>query len=363
MGLRSSGAMRRVAIVVGIWTLVGLVSASQVWLASQSMGHAASFGAVVLWTVPVWLAWALLTPVVIGLARRFPLERGRLGASLPVHILAAVVLALIHLAWWLAWTQWVSPYALAERSVAEMMWLYVQSRFNVSFLLYWAVIGTWYATAYSRRWRQSELEASRLEARLAQVQLDALRAQVHPHFLFNTLHAISSLVARDPEGARHMLARLGDMLRLTLEREAVQEIPLRDELEYVEVYLDIEQTRFGDRLRVDFDVDPSVLNARVPNLILQPLVENAIRHGIARLEGPGRLGLSVRGDDGVLSFRIENDAPPGALESPRSGGLGLRNARDRLERLYGDGQRLDLQRRKDGGVVATLEVPFRETAQ
>ena len=351
---------RRVGLVLGTWAAVGLVSAIQVWLASLSMGHATTFAAVAWWTVPVWLYWAPLTPAVAAVARRFPLERGRLAGALPVHFTAAVALALGHLGWWLAWTQWVSPYALEDRAWSEMYWLYVQSRFNVSFLVYWAILGAYFSFGYARRWRRSELDASRLEGQLSRARLDALRAQIRPHFLFNTLNAISARVARDPEGARHMIARLSDLMRMSLERDADQEIPLRDELEYVEVYLDIEQTRFGDRLRIEFDVDPEALDARVPNLVLQPLVENAVRHGVARMEGAGELRLTAARRNDRLAIRIENDAPAdGETDGRTRTGLGLRNTRDRLERLYGADQRFDFQRELPGRAVAALEIPFR----
>lgn len=359
--VESGPSLRRIALVPGAWIVVALVSASQVYLASRSMGHEATFGAVLWWTAPVWLFWVLLTPGVIVLGRRFPLERGRLARSLPVHAVAAVIFATIHLAWWLAWTQRVSPYAIEDRSLAEMMWLYVQARFNVSFLVYWAVLGAWHAVAYSRRWRQSELDASRLESRLAQARLQALRAQIHPHFLFNTLNAISSLVTRDPGRARELIARLSDLLRLSLEREADQEISLRDELEHVEVYLDIEQTRLGDRLRIEFAIDPETLDARVPNLVLQPLVENAVRHGVGPLGTAGRLSVQARRADGRLELRVENDAPPEAMADSDAGriGVGLGNTRERLSELYGRDHELSVTRTEDGTVLALVEIPYR----
>ncbi len=357
----SGPSLRRMALVPGAWIVVALVSASQVYLASRSMGHEATFGAVLWWTAPVWLFWVLLTPGVIVLGRRFPLERGSLSRSLPVHAVVAVIFATIHLAWWLAWTQRVSPYAIEDRSLAEMMWLYVQARFNVSFLVYWAVLGAWHAVAYSRRWRQSELDASRLESRLAQARLQALRAQIHPHFLFNTLNAISSLVTRDPGRARELIARLSDLLRLSLEREADQEITLRDELEHVEVYLDIEQTRLGERLRIEFEVDPETLDARVPNLVLQPLVENAVRHGIGPLGTAGRLSVHARRADGRLELRVENDAPAEAMADGDAGrvGVGLGNTRERLAELYGRDHELSVTRTGKGTVLAFVEIPYR----
>lgn len=355
--------MIRYGIVIGVWGLVGLVSASQVYLASRSMGHdEAGFFDVAWWVMPVWLLWALLTPAIVRVSRAFPLERGRLARTLPVHAVAGTGFALLHLGWWLIWTQWVSPYRLEDRAWTEMAWVYVQARFNVSFLVYWAIVGATHADTYAGRLRQRELDASRLAGQLSEARLGALRARIHPHFLFNTLHAISTLVGRDPPRARDMIARLSDLLRLSLERDADQEITLREELEYIDLYLDIEQARFGDRLDVDLAIDPATLDALVPNLILQPLVENAIRHGIARLERRGALRITASRANGRIEIRIVNDVPPPEESSTAGGrGIGLGNLRQRLDALYGGGHALSARRVAESFEV-TVELPFREAA-
>ncbi|HET6361723.1 MAG TPA: histidine kinase [Gemmatimonadota bacterium] len=352
--------MIRIVAVVLLWSLVALVSASQVYVASRSMGHdEAGFLEVAWWVAPVWLVWALFTPAIVWLARAFPIERGRLARAVPIHALAGTGFALAHLALWLAWTQAVSPYRLEDRPWAEMYWVYVQGRFNVSFLVYWAVVGAAHAVTYAARLRQREVDASRLTAQLSEARLAALRARVHPHFLFNTLHAISTLVGRDVARAREMIARLSDLLRLSLERDAAQEITLREELEYIDLYLDIEQSRFGDRLEVDFAIDPDTLDARVPNLILQPLVENAIRHGIAWLEEPGTLRIAASRANGRMELSIVNDLPAPATGPQEVGrGIGLGSLGQRLEALYGPDHQLEA-RRAEGRFEVRLELPFR----
>jgi two-component system LytT family sensor kinase len=188
------------------------------------------------------------------------------------------------------------------------------------------------------------LKASQLQAQLAQSQLQALKMQLHPHFLFNTLHAISSLMRRDVEAAERMIARLSDLLRLTLENVGAQETSLRQELEFLERYLEIEQTRFRDRLQVKMEIEPETLDARVPNLILQPLVENAVRHGVTPHAGPGL---------------INGAGLPDARRAQIKEGVGWANTRARLEQLYGADHLFDLSNRDEGGLVVSLTIPFR----
>ncbi|MFW6085154.1 MAG: sensor histidine kinase, partial [Gemmatimonadota bacterium] len=195
--------------------------------------------------------------------------------------------------------------------------------------------------------------------------LSALEMQLHPHFLFNTLHAISTLMHRDVEAADRMLARLSDLLRLTLENAGTQEVLLKEELDFLEQYLEIERTRFGDRLMVDVEVDPATLDARIPNLILQPLVENAVRHGVAPRADPGWIGIRAARHDGELRVTIEDDGP-GLPEAdadgltPAGAGVGLANCRARLEQLYGDRGRLDLRSSPAGGLLVSLRIPYRD---
>ncbi|MCA1557757.1 MAG: histidine kinase, partial [Acidobacteria bacterium] len=232
-------------------------------------------------------------------------------------------------------------------------------------LIYWVILGIDHALRYYTKYRERELQASQLEARLAQAQLQVLKMQLHPHFLFNTLHAISTLMHRDVEAADRMIARLSDLLRLALDNEGVQEVTLKQELELLERYLEIEQTRFRDRLTVEMRIEPEVLDARVPNLILQPLVENAIQHGITPRRGQGRIEIGARRTNGTLDIYVRDDGRglAGATDETVKEGVGLSNTRARLLQLYGGHARFELRCPPEGGTLASLAIPFHEGEQ
>jgi len=221
-----------------------------------------------------------------------------------------------------------------------------------------------YAFDYQRRYREGEVRATRLEAQLAQAQLQALKMQLHPHFLFNTLHSISALVHKNPDAADKMIARLGDFLRMTLENSGAHEVSLQEELEFLKCYLEIERIRFAERLTVQLDIEPETLDARLPNLILQPIVENAIRHGISPRTIPGRIEIEARRLNGFLQVQV-TDNGPGISSNSNTGtivreGVGLANTQARLKQLYGENHRLDLSNAATGGLTVLLEIPFRE---
>jgi LytS/YehU family sensor histidine kinase len=235
--------------------------------------------------------------------------------------------------------------------------------FDYGAMMYWLILLIGSAVNYYRRYRENELRASRLEAQLAQAQLQALKMQLQPHFLFNTLHSVSALVHKDPAAAEKMLARLGDFLRLTLDSAGAQEVSLQQELEFLRCYLGIESVRFRDRLLVQMDIEPGTLDARLPNLILQPIVENAIKHGIAPSTSGGRIEIAARRLDGVLQVQVTDNGcglPAPGNASLVKAGVGLANTQSRLEQLYGGQGGLDLVNTASGGVRVTLEVPFRE---
>jgi LytS/YehU family sensor histidine kinase len=228
-------------------------------------------------------------------------------------------------------------------------------------LIYWVMLGMSHAFSYYNSFRKGELKASELRTQLVQSQLEALKMQVHPHFLFNTLHSISALLSKDTEGARKMITRLGDFLRLTLENSGTQEVTLQQEIEFLNGYLEIERVRFQDRLTTDIKVDPDVLDVRVPNLILQPLVENAMRHAIGNAVA-GRVEVTAAPRNGVVRIEVKDNGPgiqaEQLVEARRGrGGVGLANTQARLAGMYGDAAHFELSNNPTGGLLVALEIP------
>ena len=368
----------RWVVIVGFWTFFGALNGSQLYLGIRSEGTSAPFGQVFAWQMLGWLPWALLTPAVLWLGRRFPLERPGLALALTVHAVACALIYIIHSAVFTVANILLSPFYSQPRPFMEMFYGRLMSQFHIDLLIYGAVLGTSYAVGYYARFREREVRATQLEARLAQAELQALKMQLHPHFLFNTLNGIAGLVRdRKNSAAVEMIAGLSDLLRYTLDGAGRQEVTLREELEFLELYLGIQQKRFPDRLRVEMSVDPNALEALVPNLILQPLVENAIRHGVSRRAAAGTVGVAASREGGRLRIRVYDDGPGlrrdtngsrahegagGGVGQEGSGGIGLSNTRARLRQLYGDAQSFEVSDRAAGGVEASLSLPFRRGA-
>lgn len=308
-----------------------------------------------IYELMVFYTWAALFPLLRWLIRR---AQDRRRVDLATVFLAGVPIAFIHR----AITVFVvipinMPGVFAEGVPA---WLYkkiLAGSFS-SLVECWLIIVGYLGFEYYRQYREQMLVTARLETQLAQAQLHALTAQLQPHFLFNTLHAISSLMDEDVQASRKMLTRLSDLLRQTLDSISTQEISLKQELEFLRGYLEIEQTRFADRLQVDYDVDNALLDAVVPKLILQPLVENAVRHGIFPKPEGGCLTIRARRDGRRLRLEVVDDGV-GAGQGEVREGIGISNVRQRILQLYGPDYGLDLQARPDGGLLAAVTIPFR----
>ena len=310
--------------------------------------------------LPVWGTWLLSAPAVFWLCRRFPLARAD-WRSWAVHLLAGPPIGWANLAMLVAvrWALFPGDYrgATYPLVVGRMMQAYT----ILVLITYWLIVAAYHAWLYHRAYEARTLRASQLEALLAQAQLDTLRMQLHPHFLFNTLHSISALMAKDVPTARRMIARLSDLLRLSLDEDGAQEVPLAQELDFLRQYVELQRMRFGDRLTVELDAPEAALEVPVPRLVLQPLVENAIRHGVAKRARAGRVEVQARLEGGRLRITVADDGPglpPGGAAALREG-VGLRNTRARLAQLHGGAQRFAIADRPGGGVIVTLAVPAR----
>ncbi|HEX8747487.1 MAG TPA: histidine kinase [Pyrinomonadaceae bacterium] len=354
------GRLLGAAAILGIWTLVGLFFASQIYFYFAGTPRAVPFATALVWQMSAVYLSAVFTFLILWLARLFRFDRRKWPRSLLIHLPASFAIAALMTACHLRID------AHFDSNFARVVFTNFPARVFVNidknFIVYWLIIWASHALNYYKRYRESELQASRLKAQLAEAQLQALKMQLHPHFLFNTLHSISSLLSRDTEAARRMIARLGDFLRLTLENSGAQEVSLRDELDFLRCYLDIEAIRFYDRLTVRMEIEPQTLSSRVPNLILQPIVENAIRHGIAPRSKPGLIEIrsALRGERLRLEVRDDGPGLPAELGPSRTGrrGIGLSNTQNRLRQLYGEGASFEMTNDVRGGLLVILEFPF-----
>lgn len=353
----------RWGLIFGVWTVYGLLNSGQAYVGAHLAGRTAmTFWTAMLLQLPQAYMWALATPLILWLGRRFPFERGRWPGSAAVHILICLSFVFLLDLGFAFHTSNVRPPETPQPLLAQAVRLFVWWVFADG-LLYWMVLIVGYAVERDRRYRERELTASQLETQLVQADLQALKAQLHPHFLFNALHTIGSLVRTgDREAAVKVTAGLGDLLRRVLDGASQQEVPLKQELEFIRNYLEIEQLRFRDRLKVTINVDPAVLDAKVPHLILQPLVENAIQHGIAPHLFAGLVVVGARRVNDRLCLVVRDDGPGVGNGDTTRPGIGLSNTRARLTRLYGEDFALDVDNAAEGGLEARIELPYQLAA-
>ena len=356
------------ATLFGFWAVFSFLNANQIYfemLHKPGMHH--SWWRIVLWQLAVWWLWGCMTPIILGLGRRVTGANASWLRGFLIHFPLSLVLPAAHVAASTYITTLIQPYDVwtDTRPFLTQYRGELRSLFLLDFFVYWAVLGVGYAFDYRERYRERESAASELKAQLAQAQLEALKVQLHPHFLFNTLHAISGLVrVGERQPAVNMIAGLSELLRRALDSADEQEVPLREEVKFVELYLDIQLVRFSDRLTVRTDIAPETLDALVPNMILQPLVENAIRHGVSPCESPGTVSISAYRAGRMLHVEVSDDGP--GLQSgwrlEQSEGIGLANTVERLRRLYGTDQRFELSNGGGAGcgVTASFVIPFRE---
>ena len=343
------------------WVLPSIVAAYGMQLVSVRYNPDLNFLEKLGANLLMWMSWGVVAVAVFALLDRFPMDRQGWPRSLAmlVPLSALVVFAQIMLMAWITGTYGLGPSYPFESTIA----IGVRSYADVFFVTFWAIVGAHAALRWYEAWRAQSVLSAQLSADLAAAQLRALRSQLNPHFLFNALNSVVTLIDKEPADAQRMIVRLADLLRSTLALSSERELPLEREIEFVARYLDIEQIRFHDRLGVRWEVDGIARHAAVPALALQPLVENAIVHGTSRNTGSGciTIGASVQGS--ALVVTVQDNGPGPSAPGGRGGsGIGLSNLRERIARLYGEGASLALADVPGGGALATLTVPFREAA-
>ena len=350
-----NGAVRQTALIFGVWTLVGLFITQQQYVSiTYSQREAAPWGRLLVSALASCWLWAAYTPPMIWLARRFRVEQGNWPVYVPLHLVIGIAFSVLDVLIDRAWAPWVNAFPAA--SPPPILITVVRASF-LNLTCYLVIIALTYAVDYAALYRERTIAAAQLSEQLSRAQLRALQSQLRPHFLFNTLNTIAEQVYTDPAGADRMITRLGALLRASFSALGDHEISLREEIDFLRNYLDIMTVRFRDRVRIDIDVDPDALDTRVPTLLLQPLVENALRHGVEPLESGGHVEIVARRRVDTVVIEVRDNGC--GLRSDQHEGVGIRNTRDRLQQLYGDAQEFAIRNRVDGGVIAAITLPYR----
>jgi hypothetical protein len=307
-----------------------------------------------------WTTYAALVPCVLFLTEKYRLDLQSWRRKLLIHTGAAVTFAYLHTSFNAIFNPWrLRTHAALLPDLVRK----VAINFPIDFLAYWAIIGIAYALHFYSRSQQNDLAAAKLQASLAEARLRSLRAQLNPHFLFNTLNAISALALRgEGRAVARALSRLTDLLRIGLNEQYPKIITLAKELELIDNYLEIQRLLFGDRLSIERTIDPGVISASVPCLILQPIVENAIVHGVSHDSGAARIRIAATRDDATLRLQVADSGTGFHPQSTDRSGIGLAGTQARLEHYYGAGQRIEYGRAADGGACVTISIPFQSEA-
>jgi len=361
------------AISFGVWTFIAAAASATIYEMYRGMPGQMPFLRIAGLQFSSLLTYAPLTPFAFALATRYPVQRNNWGRRALLHLGMGLGFTLGHIVlrsatpyafWDPASRNWSSVFWNSHLYHFSVVWPVVKRMFFLSVVdditsAYIPIVVVAHAVSYYRRFRERELRATQLEGQLAKAHLQTLKSQLQPHFLFNTMHSISSLMLTDVGAADRMMTRLSDLLRLSLENNGTQMTSLIREIDFVNGYLEIERARFEDRMKVIFDIAPECLDAQVPHLLLQPLVENAVRHGISRMSSGGQIWISATHEGGSLEVRIRDNGPgmaaPGG--SPK-GGVGLSVTRERLATLYGRQQGCEIRNLSKGGVEVHLQMPF-----
>jgi signal transduction histidine kinase len=326
---------RRLAVITGVWCYFAAMLTVNNYVYSSMMGRPITWRDAAGVPILTYALWACFTPLILFFCERIRRLRWRPVFWIAAHGAFALLILLLNAAAWIPLTPAEGDLANIPRFSWHFLSILFWQGVAWNLWMYWVIVGIFYGLDYYFGARDARLRAAQLEGQLAKAELDVLKSQLQPHFLFNTLNLVSSLIHTDVASADDMIGDLGSLLRMSLESHAAQQVPLAEEMKAVELYLNIQRLRFQDTLTVELQIDPATLEARVPHLILQPLVENAFRHGISRRVGPGLLKIESKNGDGILKLCI-SDNGPGVTGETASAGIGLSNTRARLEKLYGE---------------------------
>ena len=348
--------------IAAIWSGIGLFDATQNVFVMRAEGMHHYWGRLFFTCLFSWLPWALATPLVLRLGRKYPAAQWRRPSTWLTHIAACAGIGVVYAGWVAAWEESLNPWALSPGpDPYRQLWLRkFDNGLLADVILYGMVLLVGSMLDSRERLARQQAETARLNEQLSKTKLDALRRQIEPHFLFNTLNAISGLVReKRNDAAVGMIAGLSDFLRRVVEDSGRQQVPLEEELEFTQQYLDIQKVRFAERLQVSVDVPRDLFPAQVPSLILQPMVENAVKHGIAKRVQGGAIRIGASRCNGMLTISVYNDGPglPSGWEKTQTG-VGISNVRTRLRNLYGDEFEMKMQNQDPGGVEVSLSVPF-----
>jgi len=348
--------------IFAFWTFLGLSFAGQFFIASSQLNRPVSWQQALFHSLTDWYVFALLSVFPIVLARRYGFGHRHWWRHIVLHAGASVIFSLSYVVVRTAAALLLAMLASQPASFAETFRPLLFKTWHFNLLIYWVILTAYHALDFYRKYQERHSRSLQLEKSLVEARLQALQMQFNPHFLYNTLHAISSLMYRDVEAADRMIAQLSDLLRYALDSTSQQEVPLRRDLEFLSNYLKIEQTRFGDRLQIEMEIQPETEELLVPTLILQPLIENAIRHGIEPHARPGSIRIRTERAGDTLTLRVQ-DSGLGPAQLPFKDGVGLSNTRARLEQLYGPAHTFSLAPGQNGGLEARLTLPCRKVAQ
>jgi two-component system LytT family sensor kinase len=348
---------------VALWSLVGLAIASEIYLSSNFLGRSITWGEAISDSLEDWYVYGVLSLGVVWLARNFPPERGSRWITACIHLAAALAFSFVYIVVRTLVGQadgWITG---EPAPFGEIFHPLLVRTFPFNLLVYGVILSVSHALDYYRKYHERTVQTLELERHLTEARLQALLHQLKPHFLFNTLNGIASLMHTDVDAADRMLVRLSELLRITMSHTGAPQTTLREEVAFIERYLDIEKIRFRNRLEVSIAVDEDAIDAQVPSLILQPMIENAMRHGVEPHSRMGRIELLGRRGDGNLVLTVTDNGSGMPVDGPKREGIGIANTRARLAELYGSRQKFELVNGPEGGLCVRITIPFATAAK